>query len=167
MKKSSMITLIGTLVLGLALPAVAQYEVQGQKKEEAARGGVGVSWYMPKGELKESHDSGYGASVIFSYPASDHLDLTGTTAWSKYLVNDQPGNTALGTEDFSAWEFTLGPRLRFSIVYVGIEGGYFTTFDEWALVPNAGVRWKIFDLGYRMKMGDNTEVHSIRAGVFF
>ena len=155
------------LILALALPAAAQYEVQGQEKGEEAHGGIGVSWYMPQGEIKESHDSGYGLSFIFAYPASDHLDVTGNVAWSHYEINEQPGNALRGTEDFTAWEFTLGPRLRFSIVYVGLEGGYFTGFDEWALVPNAGFRWRIFDLGYRVKMGDNTEVHSIRAGVFF
>lgn len=158
--------IVGLLILLLAMPATAQQGTHSQKKDES-HGGIGVSWYMPKGELKESHDSGYGVSLIFSYTTSDRMSITGNVAWSQYLANDQSGAPQEKWEDFTAWEFTSGPQFRFSLLYVGLEAGYYTHFDEWALVPNVGVRWKILDLAYRVKMGDETGVHSIRLGVFF
>ena len=154
------------VILAGAFPVAAQQATPGQKMDEA-HGGIGLSYYMPQGNLKETHDSGYGISFMFNYPISDMMDLTGTTAWSRYIINEQPANTLRGSSDLTVWEFTLGPRVRVSIVYLGIEAGYFTNFNEWALVPNAGIRWRIFDLGYRMKTNAGTEVHSIRAGIFF
>jgi len=154
------------VILAGAFPVAAQQATPGKKLDEA-HGGIGLVYYMPKGNLKETHDRGYGISLMFAYPVSDMMDLTGTTGWSRYLIKEQPSNTLRGSSDLTVWEFTLGPRMRVSIVYLGIEAGYFTNFKEWALVPNAGIRWRVFDLGYRMKTNAGTEVHSIRAGIFF
>jgi hypothetical protein len=157
------IILVAVLMFAVApvapvAPAAAQ---NAQKTKAPPNGGLGLAWLLPQDDLKETHDKGFGIHVMFAYQLADKMELSGTTGWNRLKAD------ALGAEDFNMWEMTLGPRAMIKMFYLGVEGGYFTKIDEWGWVPNAGVRYKIFDLGYRMKTSGETKYHTIRAGVFF
>ena len=147
------------VVLLAALPASAQ---KATAKPEP-KGGLALAWLLPQDSLKDTHDKGYGIHMFFAYQLADKMDLSMTTGWNRLLADSE----AEGAEDFTMWEFTAGPRARISLFYLGIEGGWFTKIDEFGWVPNAGVRYKRFDVGYRMKTSGETKVHTIRAGYFF
>jgi len=152
------LTLLAVMMLA-ATPALAM--------DSDANGGLAFAWHFPQKELKESHDQGYGIHLMFAYELADKWDLSITTGWNRLLANEQPRNSPLGSDDITVWEFTAGPRLRLKWFYAGVEAGYFTKLDKWGWVPNAGVRYKILDLGWRWNSTGESEIQTIRLGVFF
>lgn len=153
--------ILAAVLMLAAAPASAQ---KAAKKAEP-RGGLAFAWLLPQDGLKDTHDKGWGIHLLFAYQVADKMDLSVTTGYDRVLADADAG--AMGAEDFTMWEFTAGPRARIDLFYIGIEGGYFTKIDEWGLVPNAGIRYKRFDVGYRMKTSGDTKIHAIRAGYFF
>jgi len=152
--------------LATAVPASAQLGAPPPRIDEP-NGGLAAAYLLPREGLEETHDHGWGIHLLFAYGVTIHTDLSGTIGWNRLLARTQPSNAPRGSDDLVVWEFTLGPRFRVAWFYAGVEGGYFTRFGEWGWVPNAGIRWKILDLGYRLKSGGDAQMHTVRLGVFF
>lgn len=150
------------LAVGLTLVAAPAFAQKSAKKSEP-RGGLAYARLMPQDDLKDSHDSGNGLHLLFDYDLSDRMDLSITVGWNRISADSD----AEDAEDFTMWELTAGPRTRLKHFYLGVEYGYFTKVDEWGLVPNAGIRYKRFDVGYRMKTSGDAGIHAIRVGYFF
>lgn len=153
--------ILAAVLMLAATPVLAQKAV----KKAEPKGALALAWLLPQDSLKDTHDKGYGIHMLFAYQLADKMDFSLTTGWNRLLADSD--SEAEGAEDFTMWEFTAGPRVRLSLAYLGIEGGYFTKIDEWGWVPNAGIRYKRFDVGYRLKTSGETKIHTIRAGYFF
>jgi hypothetical protein len=130
-------------------------------------GGLAASYTRPDGAFDAFADDGFGFSAIFDYPMARMIDITGSLGWYRFNGETLVEGTNLETDSTIFWEFVAGPQLDFQLLYVGIEGGYYTKFKEWGLVPNVGFRKDLIDISLRYKMTDDAKFYAVRLGFFF
>jgi len=145
------------LVLGLCGSALA-----GGKN-----GGLAVSYLTPKGDFENIVGDGYGLSAIFDYPMAGVVNISGSLGWNSFSGATIIEGTNIELEGQTVWEFSAGPQLDFGLLYIGLEGGYYTYLDEWGAVSIVGIRKDMFDFSLRYKMTEDGEFMAGRAGFFF
>lgn len=130
-------------------------------------GGLAVSYVTPQGDYDQVVSDGGGASAIFDYPFAGIVNLTGSMGWYSFRGRTLVPGTNIKTDSTNLWEFSAGPQVDFGVLYLGVEGGYYTNLKEWGLVPNVGIRKGMIDLGVRYKVTDDGKFMAVRAGFFF
>jgi len=130
-------------------------------------GGLAASYVTPKGDFAETVDDGWGTSAIFDYPLSGIINMTGSLGWYTFSGITLVEGTNVKTDSRTMWEFVAGPQADFGMLYIGVEAGYYTDLNEWGVVPNAGIRKNMIDVGVRYTVTDDGEFMAIRIGFFF
>jgi len=151
--------LLAAVTLSLLLSATA---AMAQKT-----GGLAISYAKPKGAMENLMGDGYGVSSVFDYPLAGIVDLTLTLGWYNFDGRVLIEGTNVKTDNFSMWEFAAGPQVDFGMLYVGVEGGYYSNEGEWGLVPNIGIRKNMIDVSLRYKVTEFVEYVAFRMGFFF
>lgn len=152
-------------ILALTLLLVLATSSQGLAAQK--NGGLAVSYVTPKGDYEEVVSDGWGTSAIFDYPFAGIFNFTGSVGWYTFSGRTLIDGTNIKTDSTTLWEFTGGPQADFGMLYLGVEGGYYTDLKEWGLVPNAGIRKNMIDLGVRYKVTDDGKFMAVRIGFFF
>ncbi len=88
------------------------------------------------------------------------VNISGSLGWYQFSGEDDQDGTSI-------WEFTTGPQVDFGKLYAGFEVGYFTTMNEWGVVPNLGIRKDMIDIGLRYKVTGDGKFFALRAGLYF
>lgn len=130
-------------------------------------GGLAASYVTPRGDFEQVVSDGGGASAIFDYPFSGIINITGSLGWYTFKGRTLIEGTNIKTDSSTLWEFAAGPQADFGVLYLGLEGGYYTELNEWGLVPNAGIRKGMIDLGVRFKVTEDAKFMAVRVGFFF
>lgn len=151
--------LIVTLALSLGLCSSV---LAGQKN-----GGLAVSYVSPEGDFENVVGDGYGLSAIFDYPMAGVVNISGSLGWNKFSGATLIEGTNIELEGQTIWEFSAGPQIDFGLLYIGLEGGYYTFLDEWGAVSIIGIRKEMFDFSFRYKMTEDGKFIAGRAGFFF
>ena len=130
------------IVLGLtallAAPAAAQLPLLDVR--------IGAQAVMPQGDLGDVYKAGFGAYGRLGIPLGG-IKLMGTATWTRL-----PGKTVdvlgtpVGVEDQDVIGLTAGPHLSFPMLDIGVEGGYFSNFKKFGIVPSVSLGVLNFDL---------------------
>ncbi len=88
------------------------------------------------------------------------VNISGSLGWYQFSGEDDQDGTSI-------WEFTTGPQVDFGKLYAGFEVGYFTTMNEWGVVPNLGIRKDMIDISLRYKVTGDGKFFAMRAGLYF
>lgn len=139
----------------------------GQALAVDKNGGLAISYASPDGSLSDRAADGVGVAAIFDYPMANLIDITGSLGWYRFNGVTLIEGTNIESDAMDLWEFVAGPQLDLGRLYVGLEGGYYTEFDEWGLVPNVGFRKELIDLSVRYKSTGDNRFYAFRLGFFF
>ena len=146
---------------------VLMVAAQGTALAQDKNGGLAASFVLPSGDFGDFVGDGFGLSAIFDYDMANVVDISGSLGWYRFGGVTLIDGTNVKTESTTMWEFAAGPQIDFGKLYVGLEGAYYTNLDEWGLVPNAGLRKGMVDIGVRYKMTEDSNFYAVRAGFFF
>ena len=122
----------------LAAPAAAQIPVLDVR--------IGAQAVMPQGDLGNVYKAGFGAYGRVGIPLG-MIKLMGTATWTRL-----PGDSYLDLgvpavfPDEDVIGLTAGPHFSLPFIDFGLEGGYFTNFKEFGLVPSVSVGLLKFDV---------------------
>jgi hypothetical protein len=142
------------------------------QEEKKLMSGNSLNIFIPQGTLAETYDHGYGIYANFDYNLNKYFAVRGDFGWNdvsgpetSYL--DTNGVIHTNHPNRSIWEFTAGMKAQISIVYIEARGGYFSSLNEWGVVPAVGLRIKKFDLQGSYSIVGDYEWASIRIGYYW
>ena len=151
------ITLLFILVFGLSFNSNAQ-------EEKKFVSGNSISYSIPQGITGDVYDFGYGIYANFDYNFSKHLVGRFDLGWNQFDGTDILG---FEVENQNVWEFSAGARVKVSLLYAEIMGGYYTGFDSWGYKPAVGLRWNKLDLQANYNFAGDIEWASIRLAYYW
>jgi hypothetical protein len=100
---------------------------------------VGAHAVLPTGDLDDAFDAGFGAYGRIGAPIGP-VKLMASVTWNR-LKSANPL-----VEDTDVVTLTAGPHFSLAMLDIGIEGGYFSEFEEFGLAPNVSIGLLKFDL---------------------
>ena len=143
MKRLSMFFAILLAVAFLPARADAQFSI-------GARGKL----LLPTGDFDDVVKSGWGAAAVGDFTLIPLVKLRGEVGYNHFDGEDADG--AQTYEDRNIWNFGIGGRLQLPIVYLSLDGMYYTDIDEFSVLPGLGLRFLFLDVGARYKWtGEN------------
>ncbi len=148
----------------LAAPAAAQVPLADIR--------VGVHAVLPTGDLGDAYSTSFGAYARVGMPLGV-AKIMGTVTVNRLkgkTVNIPPfGN--VGLDDETVLGITVGPHFSPAPLFdFGIEGGYFSNFDEFGIVPSVSLSLVKFDVmgAYNIVLADpNATWLSLGVGIRF
>jgi hypothetical protein len=135
LRRSALVLVLTAL---LAAPAAAQMPLLDVR--------IGAQAVMPQGDLADVYKGGFGAYGRLGVPLGG-IKLMATATWTRL-----PGKTIdvlgtpVGIEDQDVIGITAGPHFSLPMLDLGVEGGYFSNFKEFGIVPSASLGVLNFDL---------------------
>ena len=109
---------------------------------------------LPTGDFDREVTTGWGAAAVGDFTLIPLIKLRGEVGYNHFDGEDPDGDQVY--EDRDIWNFGIGGRLQLPIVYLSLDGMYFTDIDEFSVLPGLGLRFLFLDLGARYKWtGEN------------
>lgn len=143
MKRLPMLFAILLTVAVLPARAEAQFTI-------GARGKL----LFPTGDFNDEVKTGWGAAAVGDFTLIPLIKLRGEVGYNHFDGEEVAGGQAL--EDRNIWNFGIGGRLQLPIIYVSLDGMYYTDIDEFSVLPGLGLRFLFLDVGARYKWtGEN------------
>jgi hypothetical protein len=136
--------LLATLFALALLPgrAEAQFAVGGRAK-----------MLLPTGDFDDVAKTGWGAAATGDFTLVPLIKLRGEVGYNRF-DGETDGETTY--DDWNIWNFGIGARLQLPIVYISLDGSYYTKIDEFSVLPGIGARILFLDVGARYKWtGEN------------
>jgi hypothetical protein len=136
--------LLATLFALALLPgrAEAQFAVGGRAK-----------MLLPTGDFDDVAKTGWGAAATGDFTLVPLIKLRGEVGYNRF-DGETDGETSY--DDWNIWNFGIGARLQLPIVYISLDGSYYTKIDEFSVLPGIGARILFLDVGARYKWtGEN------------
>ncbi|MDH5233635.1 MAG: hypothetical protein OEW77_01670 [Gemmatimonadota bacterium] len=111
---------------------------------------LGAHAGMPTGDLGDAYDTGFGVYGRLGAPVGP-LKLMASATWNRLK-----GIATASTTDLDVVTVTAGPHFGMAMLDVGIEGGYFSQFQEFGASPNVSLKLLRYELtaSYNMTFQD-------------
>ncbi len=143
------IVLILAAAAGLVLPPTAEAQV---------RTGIGVGGKLlfPTGSLNDEVKSGWGIAGSGELALLGILSGVGELSYNRFPAEDGTREDGTPFDNKDVFGFTAGARVYLSMLFAGLDVGYFTAVDDGGVLPNIGLRIALFEVMGRYKWsGDN------------
>jgi hypothetical protein len=114
-----------------AAPAAAQVPVLDIR--------LGAHLAMPTEDLSDAFDAGFGAYGRLGVPVGP-IKLMASITWNR-LKGANPF-----VEDLDVITITGGPHFSVGLLDIGVEGGYYSEFEEFGFSPNVSIGLLQFDV---------------------
>ena len=136
--------LVFLIMLGSIGPAYSQLLI-----------GNSASFLSTAGDHADKYDAGFGVGFNAELKLFGQLAVTGEFAWNRWTANgDYPGDLS----DANSYNLLVGGKLGLYPLYLETRvGRYLGDFEEFAVIPAAGLRLGKLDLnaGYQISSGFN------------
>ncbi len=142
MKRSSLLLAILFCLVLLPGRAEAQFAL-----------GARAKLLFPTGGFDDLAKTGWGAAATGDFTLLPLVKLRGEVGYNRF---DGETNGDTTYDDWNIWNFGVGARLQLPIIYISLDGSYYTEIDEFSVLPGAGFRFLFLDVGARYKWtGEN------------
>jgi hypothetical protein len=147
MRRFLLILALGAAVLVLPSPAVAQ-----------VRSGIGVGGKLlfPMGDLDDEVKSGWGIAGTGEIALLGILSAVGELSYNRFPAEEGTREDGTPFDNKDVFGLTAGARVYLSMLFAGVDLGYFTAVEDGGVLPNLGLRIALFEVMGRYKWtGDN------------
>ncbi|MEJ2482155.1 MAG: hypothetical protein P8049_03305 [Gemmatimonadota bacterium] len=118
--------------------------------------GVGGKLLVPTGDLKDEVKSGWGIAGTGELALLGILSGVTELSYNRFPAEDGMRGDGSSYDSKDVFGFTAGARIYLSMLFAGLDVGYFTAVDDGGLLPNIGLRIALFEVMGRYKWtGDN------------
>ncbi len=143
MKRLSFVFAILCALVVLPARAEAQFQFGGRAK-----------LLLPTGDFDDVAKTGWGAAATADFTIIPLVKLRGEVGYNRFDGEDPSDGTTY--DDWNIWNFGVGARLQLPVVYISLDGSYYTEIDEFSVLPGIGFRLFFLDVGARYKWtGEN------------
>ena len=127
--------------------------------------GNSASFLAGTGDFGERYDAGFGVGFNGELKLIGQLGITGEFAWNRWTAN---GDNTMDIDDANAYNLLVGGKLGLSIIYLEMRvGQYFGDFDEFVVMPAAGVRLGKLDLNAGYQFSGDLNFFNFRMAYFW
>ena len=93
------------------------------------------------------------------------LGVTGEFAWNRWTAN---GDYGMDISDANAYNLLVGGKLGLSFFYLEMRlGQYFGDFEEFIVIPAAGIRLGKLDLNVGYQLSSDLNYANFRLGYYW
>lgn len=118
--------------------------------------GVGGKLLFPTGSLNDEVKSGWGIAGSGELALLGILSGVGELSYNRFPAEDGIREDGTPFDNKDVFGFTAGARVYLSMLFAGLDVGYFTAVDDGGVLPNLGLRIALFEVMGRYKWtGDN------------
>jgi hypothetical protein len=143
MRRLSFLLILALALVALPRTAEAQFKI-------GARGKL----LFPTGDFDDVAKTGWGLAATGDFTIIPLVKLRGEVGYNRFDGEDVSEGATI--DDWNIWSFLIGARLQLPILYLSLDGGYYTEIDEFSLLPGLGFRFLFLDVGGRYKWtGEN------------
>lgn len=115
--------------------------------------GARAKMLLPTGDFDDVAKTGWGAAATGDFTLIPLLKIRGEVGYNRF-DGETDGDTTY--DDWNIWNFGAGARLQLPIIYISLDGSYYTKIDEFSVLPGVGARFLFLDVGARYKWtGEN------------
>ena len=115
--------------------------------------GARAKMMFPTGDFADKADTGWGIAGTGDFTLIPLIKLRGEVGYNRF-DGKIDGDTTY--DDWNIWNFGVGARLQLPIIYLSLDGMYYTKIDDLSLLPGIGARILFLDVGARYKWtGEN------------
>ncbi|MCL7978707.1 MAG: hypothetical protein M8865_02325 [marine benthic group bacterium] len=135
--------------VALALPPAAAAQV---------RSGIGVGGKLlfPTGSFDDEVKTGWGIAGTGEIAILGILSGVGELSYNRFPAEDGTREDGTAFDNKDVFGLTAGARVYLSMLFAGVDLGYFTAVGDGGVLPNVGLRIALFELMGRYKWsGDN------------
>ncbi len=145
MKRLSFVLVLALALIALPRTAEAQFKI-------GARGKI----LLPTGDFNDVAKTGWGLAATGDFTIIPLIKLRGEVGYNQFDAENGASWDGEPIDRFDIWSFLIGARLQLPILYLSLDGGYYTKIDEFSLLPGLGLRFLFLDVGGRYKWtGEN------------
>jgi hypothetical protein len=138
------------LILALALVALPR------EAEAQFRLGARGKLLLPTGDFNKVAKTGWGLAATGDFTIIPLVKLRGEIGYNQFDAEDEAVWDDESIDRFDIWSFLVGARLQLPVIYLSLDGAYYTKLDEVSLLPGLGLRFLFLDVGARYKWtGEN------------
>ncbi|MEJ2482156.1 MAG: hypothetical protein P8049_03310 [Gemmatimonadota bacterium] len=138
------------LILALALVALPR------EAEAQFRLGARGKLLLPTGDFNDVAKTGWGLAATGDFTIIPLVKLRGEIGYNQFDAEDEAVWDDESIDRFDIWSFLVGARLQLPVIYLSLDGAYYTKLDEVSLLPGLGLRFLFLDVGARYKWtGEN------------
>ncbi len=127
-----------------------------ERAEAQFKLGARAKLLLPTGDFNDVATTGWGLAGTGDFTIIPLLKLRGEIGYNQFDAEDEAVWDGEPIDKFDIWSFMIGARLQLPVIYLSLDGAYYTKIDEFSLLPGLGLRFLFLDVGGRYKWtGEN------------